>query len=215
MMAVAALAGCVKKEDEKKKLEVSPASITLKSAETQQITTKAKKPTFESKDTYYASVNADGLVTASCIGQTEIVVSSSIGTATIPVTVSPQYNLYPELDGIVGKGMEAMTAVMGSDYKVVEGNELTGTAGQSLYTYKGPSEYVYTIAFTFKDGKCDKIAVAIPKEHYDMAKGHLMESYSMTGKKGEEFSFMNHDKNVEICLTDYSETYWAIGYLPK
>ena len=210
------IAGCGEKNNpEEKKLEVTPASITLNADETCQITTNAKKPAFMCADTYYASVDASGLVKAKLIGTTEIAVTSNMGDATIPVTVTPKYNLYPEVDGIVGKDIEAMKAVMGSDYRVLDGAAGTGTAGQALYTYKGESEYIDAIAFTFNNGKCDKIAVAVLKANYDMALKHLMERYIIVGKKGDEYAFTNHDKTVEIGLKDYSDTYWAVGYQPK
>ena len=215
MMLGLALAGCDKKNPEAQKLEVSPASITLKANGWQQITTNAKKPTFQVADKYYASVDAEGLVIANLVGQTEVEVSSNIGTATIPVTIEAEYNLYPDIDGIVNKDIAAMEAVMGGGYKVLEGTVETGTAGQALYTYKGPTDAIDAIVFTFNNGKCDKIAVAVLKANYDVVLKHLTERYSITGKKGDEYAFTNHDKNVEIGLKDYSETHWAVGYLPK
>lgn len=198
-----ALLSCGK---ESPKLTVTPTDIVLYADGTKQITTNATDATFEVKDDFYASVESNGIVTANKVGETDIIVSSAYGSASIPVTVLPQYTLYPDVDMLIGKNLSAVTAVMGSSYETTTNN------GKPMYMYKNPTSYCEGIGFVFSGNTCDMILVAIPTTHTTKITKALIERYDVAGMSNDIYYFLNHDRNVMILLTVYSYKAIAVGY---
>ena len=198
------LLGC---EKVGKKLEVSPSEITIYSEGTAQLTTNVEDAQFSSKDEFYASVDAAGLVTGKKVGKTEIAVSSTSGSASIPVTVMSQYSLYPDLDGLVGKGLSDITKVMGADC-----TSSTTSSGGTMYTFKQPTTYATAIGFTLTEGLCSSVIVVVSTSYTSMLTKHLLERYTVAGMQNDYFFFLNHDKSVVIGLTVYSSSLIAVMY---
>ena len=197
--------GCKKEEI---KLEVSPSEIAVYTEGTQQITANVDEVQYSSQDEFYASVDPTGLVTGNKVGSTEIHVSSSAGTARIPVTIMSKYSLYPDLDGLIGKGLSDITKVMGSNY-----TSSTASTGDPMYTFMNPTSYASGIMFILKNNVCSSILVAVPTTHTSMLTKHLIERYSIAGTQNGYYFFLNHDKKVVIGLSVYSASLLAVLYM--
>lgn len=194
------LMGCEKTPQ--KQLEVSPDIIKISAiGGIAQITTNVDDAIFISEDEFYATVDNQGLVSANKAGQTNIRINSSCGNVSVPVEVIPVYYYYPDLDGLVGKGLSAITGVMGNGYT---------TSGTQI-TYIKPNGYVDGMTFTVENGKCTLIVLAFGNILKDAITTHLTERYASGVWEGKKV-FMNHDKNVAILLAPYSSQYFSVSY---
>lgn len=202
---VMALMSCGK---ESPKLTVTPTEIALYAEGTTQITTNANDATFAVEDDFYASVESNGLVTANKVGETEIIVNSTLGTANVPVVVLPQYTLYPDVDGLVGKSTSAVVDVMGNSYETSTSND-----GELEYIYYNPTSYCDLLGFTFSGGRCNAVVAFIPTEHTTKITKALIERYNIVGMQNDYYFFSNHDENVTIALTVYTAKYIGVVYM--
>lgn len=187
-------------------LTVAPESITLYKDGTRQITTNAEDAIFETEDDFYASVDEMGLVTANKVGKTNIFINSSYGEAVIPVTIMPQYSLYPDVDQLVGKSLNDIVRIMGSSY------ETTSDNGSIFYTYVAPSSYCDLLSFNTENGICTSILAMIPSEYTNKLVDALAERYTVAGMLNDYFFFLNHDQKTIIAVMVYSYSYLAVLY---
>lgn len=185
-----------------KSLTVTPEEIILYSEGTKQITTNSDAATFTSKDEWYAEVDATGLVTAKRVGKTEIVVTAEGTSKSIPVEVRHQYNLYPDLDGFVGKSKSEVISEFGNSY----------TEGDNMITYKEYTQYA-SIGFSFENNKVKYAMVAVPTEYTTKLVNYLVERYAPVTMENDYYYFVNHDKNVCVVATLYSVSVWAVMYM--
>ena len=72
VLSIFVLVGCTKKD-----IVMDQTEVTLHHGETYQITAESHNPiTYLSEDRYHAEVNAGGIVTAVCVGETDIKLSN-------------------------------------------------------------------------------------------------------------------------------------------
>ena len=200
------LAGCQK---EAANLTVSPNEITLYAEGTKTITTNASNATFSSKDEYYAEVDETGIVTANKVGETSITVSGNGLTKEVPVTIIPKYDLYPDIDVLVGKSKSEVTKLLGSNYK-----SSTTSSGQEVWTYVSYNSYTAGLGFTFKsNGTVEYAMAAISTEYTSMLTKALIERYNIAGMQNDYYFFLNHGEKVVIALTVYSASALAVMYM--
>lgn len=203
-----ALMGC-NSEKMEVDIKVSPESITLYSEGTAQITTNVSGVSFESVDPFYASVDQSGLVTANKVGSTSISVKKS-GTrqgVSIPVQVLSKYSLYPDVDGLVGKGLNDVTRVLGNSYETS-----STTDGKPMYVFQKPTSYATLIGVSFSNNKCESVIVVVSTSFTSMLSKHLVERYNVAGMQNDFYFFLNHDKSVIIGLSVYNSNYLAVLY---
>ena len=186
------------------KLTVTPSDIVLYSEGSTQITTNATDASYLSQDEFYASVEPSGVVTANKVGNTEIIVNSSYGSASIPVTILPKYSLYPDIDGLVGKSLSEVTRVLGSNYE---------ESKDGMIIYESPTSYCDYIGATFSGGKCENLLAVVSTSHTSMLTKALIERYLVAGMQNDYYFFLNHDKDVLITLTVYTSKYLAVLYM--
>lgn len=196
------------KKAEEIKLQVTPQEIAVYSEGTQLITTNVDDATFTSGDEFYASVDATGMVTGNKVGETTINVSSTKGSASVPVKILSQYSLYPDIDFLVGKTLNDITKVLGTAY-----DHDTTSKGEDMYVFTYPTSYVDFIGFIMSGSRVSSILVAVPTKNTSMLTKHLLERYSVAGMQNDYYFFLNHDKNVVIALTVYSIKYLAAMYV--
>lgn len=207
MGAALVSAGCQK---EATPLTVSPESVTLYCDGTAQITASpAEGVTYTSDDTFYATVDDTGLITAEKVGQTKITVSSSNGVKSIPVTIMPQYTLYEDLTPYIGASLNTITAKYGTNYTTA-----TNKDGSVTYTFKDPTSYVAGLGFNMEGGKCASAMVAVSTKYLSMLTKYLLERYAVIGMQNDYYFFLNHDKNVTITYTVYSYSTLMVLYTP-
>lgn len=199
------LTGCSK---DGKKLVVTPEDITVYVDGTKQLTTNVEDATFSSSDEYYATVSDTGLVTGEKVGEAEIVVSSSSGVVSVPITIMSQYSLYPDIDGLVGKTLSDITKVMGSNYE----QSISSSSGELTYLYRNPTSYVDAILFQMKGTIVENIGVLVPTTNTSMIAKHLTERYIVAGMQNDMFFFLNHGKKVLLAMQVYSVKYIIILY---
>lgn len=77
-------------------LTLDTNSVNMEFKNYYQLIANVTEAKYYSEDEYHATVDENGLITANRIGNTNIVVSSSKGSAKVKVIVRPCYNLYPE-----------------------------------------------------------------------------------------------------------------------
>ena len=205
-LCVFVLIGCSK---ENKKLEVTPESISVYSEGTAQITTNVDDAAFSVKDDFYATVDNTGLVTGNKVGETEILVSSSSGTSTIPITILHKYSLYPELDPLVGKTVSEMKQLLGSNFE-----SSTSSSGTLTYAYKNPTSYCEIIMCSMEGSKIASAGALIPTSNMTKLTNYLKERYVIAGMQNDNYFFLNHDKDVVIGLSVYSLKYLLVLYAP-
>ncbi|GEM_PF-2338428 len=191
------------------KLEVTPDSIILYSEGTAQLSTNVDDAIFTSVDDFYAKVDESGLVTANKIGETVIKVSSSNGSVNVPVKVLNQYSLYPDVDGLIGKGISDMTNLLGNGYETS-----TSSSGSIVYAYRNPTRYAAVIAVSMKSGKCESVAVLVSTSYISKLANHIIERYARAGMQNDAYFFLNHDKNVLIGVELYNVSYQIALYVP-
>lgn len=200
------LFGCQK---EAANLTVSPSEISMYAEGTKEITTNASDATFKSMDEYYAEVDSKGLVTANKVGNTEITVSGNGQVKKVPVTIIPQYNLYPDLDVLIGKSKSDVTKLLGTNYK-----SSTTSSGQEMWTYASYNSYTAGLGFTFKsNGTVEYAMAAISTSYTSMLTKALIERYTVAGMLNDYYFFLNHGKKVVIGLTVYSANILAVMYM--
>ncbi len=204
LLAITAIA-CQKKSTP---LTVDPSSIIVYSGGKQQLTANpAEGVTYTSKDEFYAEVDANGLVTGNKVGGTEIVASSDNGTVTIPVTVMPEYSLYPDLTPLINSSLSAMTDLLGSNYQ-------TGTSktGETTYMYMNYNTYTAAIMASVSNGICTQLCTVISTSYLTKFTNYLLERYAVAGMQNDYYLFLNHDKNVLITMGLYNTKYMMAVY---
>ncbi len=184
-------------------LTVSPQEIIFYTEGEEQITTNESAAAFSSEDTFYASVDPTGLVTANKVGSTSIIVSGKGETQKIPVIVLSKYSLYPDLDGLIGKPSSDVKSALGSSYVVKE----------NTWLYYDLSSYA-NLGFTYENGVVANAVVLVPTKYTTMLTKHLIERYTVAGMQNDYYFFLNHDEDVVIGLTVYNISYLAVTYLP-
>lgn len=193
---------------EKIELEVSPREIVVYSEGVRQIQTNVDDATFSSEDDYYASVDNSGLVTGNKVGTTNILVQSAYGSASIPISIMPRYDLYPDLEFYVGKGLYEISNAFGHGY-----DHSKSSKGEDLYVYRDISSYVDFVGFTLSNNICIGIVVAVPSKNTSLLTKHLIERYAVAGMRNGYYYFTNRNEGVVIGLTVYSVSTIAVVYM--
>lgn len=187
------------KPEPKPVLKVEPESLSFYVDGTGQLTTNAEDAVFSSEEEFFATVDEAGMVTAKKVGNTIINVDSSIGSAKIPVSIIPKYDLYPDLDKLVGAGQSQIIATLGSNYST--GKTLNG---QTKWTYKTPTSYCLEIIMSFSGSVVDYIMAVVSTSYTKMITSYLLERYAVAGTLNDAYYFYNYNKSVMLMLQVYS-----------
>lgn len=101
-------------DDNEPALSVSPLSISMYADETYQLNVNKTNVSYTVGDSWYATVNTSGLVTASRKGNTTICVSDGVSSYNVNVEVKSKYELYPELDDYLYNPISSLSTVFGN-----------------------------------------------------------------------------------------------------
>lgn len=128
-LSIFVLASCAKKD-----IVVNETEVTLHHGETYQITAESHNPiTYVSEDRYHAEVNSGGVVTAVCVGETNIKLSNGNDEKKVHVIVTPTNFCITEPDIAFGDSKSSVLEKLGEpDYE--EDGEDGETAMIYLYT---------------------------------------------------------------------------------
>ena len=109
VLSIFVLVGCAKKD-----IVMDQTEVTLHHGETYQITAESHNPiTYVSEDRYHAEVNAGGVVTAVCIGETDIKLSNGNDEKKLHVVVTPTNFCITEPNVNIGESRSSLVRKFG------------------------------------------------------------------------------------------------------
>lgn len=218
-LTLAILVGCGKDNyTTSKRIEFSPGSITLHRNETEQVTTNADDAIFACEDDFYASVDNNGLVNGLRVGKTKVTITSSIGKASIPVTIEPQYRLsLIDFDLLVGTTKGVVTSTFGQPNKTTtngNGNPLLIWTAPSDYLMN-PTGYITEIRAALENDTCSLIAIFVRASTTtaNFTTGYLFERYLFQIEIDNTYVFSDHDNKFDVYLKTEKDSNSKTCYL--
>lgn len=189
-------------------LRVNPSGVSLKVGETQQIKSNIAATVFAIEDTFYASVDATGVVTGKKVGETKIMATYGEQSVRLNVSVQPNYtfcaqSLNQDLSLLIGK---TKSEVISMFPELKEG--YYDNNGKPILAYETKNvnpgvittliyESIVKVSFN-SNGKCNAIVIELPEIYLNVIPKVLEERYELGGKDGEILYYFNHKKNVMI-----------------
>lgn len=197
--------GCEK--DVELPLVLKSTSTTLTSSQTFNITVTPDTVgcTYESENVLIATVSTNGLITAKCIGETNIVVKNSKKgfTAKCKVTVTPKYSMYKEPYLVFGS---AATAI-----KNYEKRNLKSETAATLI-YDGENSQITGVGYAIENSIYKLVLCAIPKDYPELLLNYLRERYQYIGVLDGDFYFKSIDNKTAIKVDFFTYSYIAVFY---
>lgn len=178
-------------------LSVSPTSLSLYVGDTYQLTVnKTKNITYSPVDSWYATVESNGLVTAKKLGKTSIKVSDGNSSVYVSVDVKSAYELYPDMDYYIGKQFSVFDGAFGNY------DETTTTDDYITYWYDHRTKYDISFGFVFKKGDdlgtIQVVAVYVPLTYEKQIKTYIWDRYFCPETLNDVYYLYNHNKKVSI-----------------
>lgn len=180
-------------------LSVSSTSLSLYVGDTYQLTVnKTKNITYSPIDSWYATVENSGLVTAKKLGKTRIKVSDGNSTVYVSVDVKSTYQLYPDMDYYIGKKFDAFDGAFGNY------DDTSSTDDYITYWYDHRTKYDISFGFIFKKGDAfgtiQAVSIYIPVTYEKQLETYLWDRYFCPEALNDVYYFYNHDKDVGLKL---------------
>ena len=195
-------------------LSVSPTSLSLYVGDTHQLTVnKTKNITYSPVDSWYATVESNGLVTAKKLGKTNIKVSDGNSSVYVSVEVKSAYQLYPDMDYYIGKQFSVFDGAFGNY------DETTTTDDFITYWYDHRTKYDISFGFVFNKGdglgKIQAVSIYIPVTYEKQLETYLWDRYFCKEALNDVYYFYNHNKNVALRLEyQSSQLSYNVLYYP-
>ena len=168
IIALATLASC-----NNGKIKIKNDSLSMYHLEEEQIIAESKMPiSYTSENEFNASVDDEGLVTAHCIGETKIKLSTDDDVKYVDVKVKPKHNLYIIPDISFGENRESVISKLGEP----DSENSNGVISYNNYCLVG-----ITMMISFENGKMDSFAFVIPSSYYSRLTDFLAERYMTVG----------------------------------
>ena len=195
-------------------LSVSPTSLTLYVGDTYQLTVnKTKNITYSPIDSWYATVENSGLVTAKKTGKTRIKVSDGNSTIYVSVDVKSTYQLYPDMDYYIGKKFDVFDGAFGNY------DNTSSTDDYITYWYDHRTKYDISFGFIFKKGDAfgtiQAVSIYIPVTYEKQMQTYLWDRYFCPEVLNDVYYLYNHDNDVGLKLEyESSQRAYNILYFP-
>lgn len=195
--------------DNEPALSVSPLSISMYADETYQLIVNKTNVSYTVGDSWYASVNTSGLVTARRKGNTTIRVSDGANSYSVSVEVKSKYELYPELDDYLYKPISTLSTVFGNYDDIVNlgDNEIIA----NIYWYRDRGKYSISFGFlvdaTDTEKKIAAILVSIPVQYEKQLETYLWNRYYCSETVNDVYLLYNHDKTVYLRLEYIADSF--------
>lgn len=195
--------------DDEPALSVLPLSISMYADETYQLNVNKTKVNYIVEDSWYASVNASGLVTARRKGNTTIRVTDGANSYNVNVEVKSKYEIYPELDEYLYKTISNLSSVFGNydDIDYLGDDEIVA----NIYWYRNRGKYSISFGFfidaTDTEKKIVAILVSIPVEYEKQMETYLWDRYYCSETVNDIYLLHNHDKTVYLRLEYIASSY--------
>ena len=189
-------------DDNEPALSVSPLSISMYADETYQLNVNKTNVSYTVGDSWYATVNTSGLVTASRKGNTTIRVSDGVSSYNVNVEVKSKYELYPELDDYLYNPISSLSTVFGNYDDIVNlgDEEIIG----NIYWYRDRGKYGISFGFIVDAKNANKeieaILVTIPVQYENQMGTYLWNRYYCSETVNDVYLLYNHDQTVYLRL---------------
>ena len=204
MALVAAFSAC-----SNGKIKIDTDTLVLHHGEQARIVAESKLPiAYESEDRFNATVDDAGVVTARCVGETRIRVSTDEDVRFVSVDVRPLNNLFTVPDIAFGESRESVVSKYGQPDQVTSGGVLV---------YNDYCMIGFKLMVTLSDGAVSSYAVAVPSAFSSQLSDFLAERYVSVGAE-DGVVYMVDGVSPEsaslFILVTYSSGYYVVLYTP-
>ncbi|MCE5174709.1 MAG: Ig-like domain-containing protein [Bacteroidales bacterium] len=184
-------------------LTVNATSISLVSTNTFSlvVSPNADGCTYESENSYIASVSSAGLITAKRVGNTIVHIKNANKNldATCEVTVTPQYNLFREPYLVFGATPATIKAY---EKRVLASETTTGLI------YTGENSYLAYLIYVFENSAYTTSGCFVPTAYSSLLGSFIGERYVYLGTSDGFILYLSTDSKTIAALKLYSTTYW-------
>ena len=192
-------------------LTINATSISLISTKTFSLVVSPNTDgcTYESENSYIASVSSNGLITAKIVGKTIIHVKNTNKNldATCEVTVTPQYELFRE----PYFGFGATPATIKAYEKRVLASETTTTL-----MYTGENSYLTAVLYLFENSANTGSSCLVPTVYSSLLGSFIGERYVYIGTTSDDLiMYLSIDSKTSVVLGLYSIYYWMVIFVPN
>jgi len=206
-MAAVVFASCSKEEEKSPEITLEKDSVTLTSGDEFLINaTSDYDLTYKSEDEYHAKVDEKGLVTATYVGETNIVVSNTETSKKVKITVRPEYTLCEDLCPYLGMTKSQILSKFGEPYQTTE----------KYIRYKDYTSYVSLLVFTIENGVVTNITIAVSTSYMSMLISYLKERYAFVSMQNDIYMYVNNTDETKITtmlgMMVYDAQYLAVTY---
>ena len=206
-MAAAVIASCSKEEEKSPEIIIERESVTLTSGDEFLINaTSDYDLTFKSEDEYHAKVDEKGLVTATYVGETNIVVSNTEKSKKVKITVRPEYDLYNDPSPYLGKTKSQVISKFGEPQVTTD----------DAIKYSDYSYYATSLMFLFENDVVKSIYVTVEIKNMSKLVKYLDERYVYVGQQNDIYSYVNNVESSKItaliAMTMYKSSYMLVMY---
>ncbi len=191
------------------KIKIGTDSLVMHHAEQARIVAESKLPiSYESENRFNATVDDSGVVTARCVGETRIRVSTDDDVRFVSVDVRPLHNLFTVPDIAFGESRESVVSKYGQPDQVTSGGVLV---------YNDYCMIGFKLMVTLSDGAVSSYAVAVPSAFSSQLSDFLAERYVSVGAE-DGVVYMVDGVSPEsaslFILVTYSSGYYVVLYTP-
>lgn len=198
-------------DDGAKPLSVSPASVSMKYDESQQLSASGAT-SWRSENEFVASVDQNGLVKGRHIGSTDIVVSNGSASGKCVVSITPKYTYY---DLPILNWGASETQIRNTETHTFESK----SGDNLIYSYTNGTVSA-VVMYGFKNGVLESVVQLTAKSHFVNAGYFLIERFQPYGESDGMYIFgdsMDANKAITVVGLDYmklsSTTYTGAIYM--
>lgn len=207
-IAAAVFASCSKEDDKSPEIIIEKDNATLVyGGEFQIKATSDYDLTYESEDENHATVDEKGLVKATFVGETNIVVSNTEKSKKVKITVRPEYTLYDEPILFLGMTKSQVISKLGEPVADKDG----------IISYLNYSSYAPILMFKIDNDKVTSISVMLETTYTTKLAKYLGERYYYLGQQNDIHAFVNNvdfsKATASIAMSVYSASYLMVLYM--
>ena len=188
-------------------LTINATSISLVSTKTFSlvVSPNADGCTYESENSYIASVSSNGLITAKIVGKTIIHAKNANKNldATCEVTVTPQYNMFREPSLEFGA---TPATIKGYEKRVLASETTTGLI------YTGENSYLTNLIYSFENSAYTSSGCLVLATYSSLLSSYIGERYVYIGTSDDFIMYLSTDSKTLVALKlawQGSTAYWV------
>ena len=207
-MATIVFASCSKEDEKSPEIILEKDNVVLTFGDEYLIkATSDYDLTYKSEDENHAMVDEKGLVKATFVGETNIVVSNTEQSKKVKITVRPEYDLYDDPSPYLGMTKSQVISKLGEPTATTE-----KTIGYSNY-----SKYADALMLSIQDDMVSNIMVTVDISYASKLAKFLGERYYYLGQQNDVYTYVNNidisKANTAIVMSVFSKTYFGVMYM--